>query len=160
MSRYDYQPRNHPIVLLITGLLLLARVNCFAQVECFAKSDTAFDSSVFTIAEYQFDTTVFTVVEQPPEFPGGSGALTEYLLKNVRYPPEARKATTKNRVYTSFIVEVDGTLTNVRILRGLGYGCDEEAMRVIQRMSRWQPGKQSGRAVRVKYNLPIAFTLE
>ena len=151
MSRHDYRSMSHPILLLIINLLLWASIDCSAQ------SDTAFDSSVFTIAEYQFDTTVFTVVEHPPEFPGGSGALTEYLLKNVQYPPEAKKAISKDRVYVSFIVEVDGTRTNIQILKGLGYGCDEEAVRVVQAMPRWVPGRQSGKPIRVKYNLPIPF---
>lgn len=82
------------------------------------------------------------------------------MLRNVRYPAEAQKARVKGRVFTSFVVEIDGRLTNACILRGLGYGCDEEAVRVIKAMPRWKPGSQSGRPIRVKYNLPVLFGVD
>ena len=100
---------------------------------------------------------VFTVVENQPEFPGGLIALTNYLQQNVKYPPEAQKAGIKGRVYVSFIVEKDGSLTDIQLMKGLGYGCNEEAIRVVNAMPKWQPGTQSGRPVRVRYNLPIEF---
>ena len=106
------------------------------------------------------DTTVYTVVEKQPEFPGGRQALENYLLATVRYPPEAQKAGVKGRVFVSFVIEPDGTITHIQLLKGLGYGCDEEAIRVINAMPCWAPGGQSGRPLRVKYNLPVLFGID
>ena len=103
---------------------------------------------------------LFVVVEQQPEYPGGMDALRTFLTKNLNYPRSAANASISGRVFVSFVVNTDGSLTDVQVLKGIGFGCDEEAIRVIQKMPHWRPGKQSGRAVRVKYNLPIAFALE
>ncbi|QMW00914.1 energy transducer TonB [Spirosoma foliorum] len=102
----------------------------------------------------------FVTVEQQPEYPGGMSALINFLGKNLNYPRQAASAGVSGRVFVSFIVNTDGSLTDIQILKGIGFGCDEEALRVMNKMPHWKPGKQSGRAVRVKYNLPIAFTLE
>ena len=103
---------------------------------------------------------VFIMVEQQPQYPGGMEALRQFLSNNLSYPRQATSAGVSGRVFVSFVVNTDGSLTDVQVLKGIGFGCDEEAMRVVQKMPRWRPGKQSGRAVRVKYNLPISFTLE
>lgn len=103
---------------------------------------------------------VFVAVEQEPQFPGGTTALSDYLQKNLRYPAEASRANIAGRVFLSFVVNADGSLTDVQVLKGLGFGTDEEALRVIKAMPRWKPGRQAGRAVRVKFNLPITFRLE
>ncbi|ADB39528.1 energy transducer TonB [Spirosoma linguale] len=102
----------------------------------------------------------FLTVEQQPEYPGGMDALRTFLGKNLNYPRPAASAGVSGRVYVSFIVNTDGSLTDLNILKGIGFGCDEEALRVMRKMPNWRPGKQSGRAVRVKYNIPISFTLE
>ena len=103
---------------------------------------------------------IFTVVEQMPEFPGGMNRLAEYLATNIRYPQLARESGIQGRVFINFVVEADGSVTNVRVIRSLGGGCDEEAMRVVRNMPRWTPGRQRGRAVRVSYNLPVNFRLQ
>ncbi|GAB3910806.1 hypothetical protein GCM10028803_50920 [Larkinella knui] len=103
---------------------------------------------------------IFTVVEQNPEFPGGLAAMGQFLQKNLRYPPAASRANISGRVFVSFVVNTDGSIQDVTVLKGLGFGTDEEAMRVVKAMPKWRPGKQSGRPVRVKYNLPINFQLE
>jgi periplasmic protein TonB len=103
---------------------------------------------------------IFTVVEQQPEFNGGTKAMYEYLGKNIRYPAAAQRANVAGKVFVSFVVNTDGSIQDVQVLKGLGFGTDDEAVRVVKSMPRWRPGKQSGRAVRVKYNLPISFTLE
>jgi len=103
---------------------------------------------------------VFTVVEQQPEFPGGTTEMYKYLSKNIKYPSAASRANVSGRVFLSFVVNTDGSIQDVSVLKGLGFGCDEEAIRVVKAMPKWKPGKQSGRAVRVKYNLPINFQLE
>ncbi len=102
----------------------------------------------------------FLRVEQQPEFPGGMAALSSYLNKSLRYPNGAVQAGIQGKVYISFVVNTDGSLTDIQTLKGIGFGCDEEALRVIRQMPRWKPGKQSGRAVRVRFSLPVAFTLE
>lgn len=83
-----------------------------------------------------------------------------FLGKNLTYPRSAASAGVGGKVFVSFVVNTDGSLTDIQVLKGIGFGCDEEAVRVINKMPHWKPGKQSGRAVRVKYNLPITFTLE
>ena len=103
---------------------------------------------------------IFTVVEQQPEFPGGMSALGQFLGKNIRYPAAAQRANVSGRVFVSFVVNTDGSIQDVQTLKGLGFGTDEEAVRVVKSMPKWRSGKQSGRPVRVKFNLPINFTLE
>ena len=110
------------------------------------------------IASRQDD--VFITVEQQPQYPGGMDALRIFLTRNLNYTRSSANAGVSGRVFVSFVVNTDGTLADVQVLKGIGFGCDEEAVRVIQKMPHGKPGKQSGRAVRVKYNLPIAFTLE
>ncbi len=102
----------------------------------------------------------FVVVEQNPDFPGGQAGLRDYLQRNLRYPAAASRASVMGKVYLSFVVNTDGSLTDIQIMKGIGYGCDEEALRVLKAMPRWKPGRQSGRAVRVKFTLPITFMLE
>ncbi len=103
---------------------------------------------------------IFTVVEQMPEFPGGQAAMMNFIATNIRYPPMARESGIQGRVFVNFVVEPDGSVTNVNVLRGIGGGCDEEAIRVVQAMPKWTPGRQRGRAVRVSFNLPVRFTLQ
>lgn len=105
-------------------------------------------------------TEPFVTVEQYPEYPGGLEAMRTFLGKNLHYPTAASAAGVGGKVYVSFVVNIDGSLTDIQVLKGIGFGCDEEALRVIQKMPRWKPGKQSGQTVRVKYNLPIVFALE
>ena len=102
---------------------------------------------------------IFTIVEQMPEFPGGEEKLFEYLGKNIKYPSMARENGITGTVYVTFVVEGNGEISDVKKLRGIGGGCDEEAMRVVKAMPSWKAGKQNGKSVRVQYNLPIKFTL-
>jgi protein TonB len=102
----------------------------------------------------------FLFVEQSPEFTGGNAAMGEFLRKNLRYPAEAVRANVQGRVFISFVVGSDGKIENVQTLKGIGFGCDEEAERVIKMMPRWKPGRQSGTPVRVKFNLPVVFQME
>lgn len=99
-------------------------------------------------------------VEQMPEYAGGVAALSKFLQKNLRYPNPAASAGISGKVYVQFVVGQDGAISKVDILKGLGFGCDEEAERVIKLMPHWSAGKQSGRAVSVKFTLPINFQLE
>ena len=103
---------------------------------------------------------IFMVVESMPEFPGGEGALHQYLAENIKYPQMAKESGIQGRVFVTFVVERDGRVTDVKVIRGIGGGCDEEAIRVVQGMPKWTPGKQRGKPVRVQFNLPVKFTLQ
>ena len=103
---------------------------------------------------------IFTVVESMPEFKGGMAQLYTYLGNNIKYPVMAKESGIQGKVYVTFVVERDGSITDVRVLRGIGGGCDEEAIRVVAGMPSWKPGKQRGKPVRVQYNLPVRFTLQ
>ncbi len=103
---------------------------------------------------------VFLSVEENPEYPGGPAKLLEYVQKNLKYPMMARESDIQGRVFVGFVVEKDGSISNVRVLRGIGGGCDEEAVRVVQSLPKFKPGKQRGNPVRVQYTLPIVFKLQ
>ena len=103
---------------------------------------------------------IFDVVEQQPSFPGGQGALLAWLNQNIHYPPVAEENGIQGRVVVSFVVEPDGSISNVQVVRGVDPSLDKEAVRVTKAMPKWQPGKQNGQAVRVKYNLPVTFKLQ
>ncbi|MEI6455018.1 MAG: energy transducer TonB [bacterium] len=103
---------------------------------------------------------IFTVVEEQPGYPGGEESRIKFLQDNIKYPEEAKELGIQGKVFVTFVVEVDGSITDVRVLRGIGGGCDEEAIRVVKAMPKWVPGKQRGVPVRVQFNLPIKFTLQ
>jgi protein TonB len=102
---------------------------------------------------------VFTVVEKMPTFPGGEKKMAKFIKKNIKHPPAAYKEGRAGICYITFIVEIDGSLSGIRVLKGASGGADldEEALRVIKLMPKWKPGKQNGHIVRVVYNLPIRF---
>ncbi|WP_343530581.1 TonB family protein [Pedobacter sp.] len=101
----------------------------------------------------------FVSLENPPKFPGGINDFYKFLGDNIKYPEEAAKQDIEGNVFVSFIVEKDGSLNDIKIDKGLGYGTDEEAVRILKLSPKWNPGTQNGKAVRVKYNLPIKFSL-
>ena len=103
---------------------------------------------------------VFDVVEQMPSYPGGMGALMQYLSSNIKYPAIAEENGIQGRVICTFVVERDGSITDVRIAKSVDPSLDKEAMRVVSKMPKWIPGKQNGSAVRVKYTLPVTFRLQ
>ena len=103
---------------------------------------------------------VYQIVEEMPQYPGGEDALMDYVSKNVVYPSEAQEKGISGRVFVGFIVEKDGSVSNVKVLRGIGGGCDEEAVRVLSGLPKWKPGKQDGKPVRVSYQMPINFKLQ
>ena len=94
-----------------------------------------------------------------PEFPGGEMKLLEYIAMNVKYPDIARQKGISGRVFVTFIVEPDGSISNVGILKGIGSSCDQEAYRVVKAMPKWKPGEKDGKKVRVSYMLPVNFML-
>jgi len=133
--------------IALIALVFAATQNCFSQ-----NSD-----SLKTNKE---DT--FTITEVMPEYPGGADAMIKFLQENIKYPKTARKKNKQGTVYITFVVEKDGSIAEARVLRGVTDApeLDEEALRVVNLMPTWKPGTQSGRKVRVQYNIPIKFTLK
>ena len=105
------------------------------------------------------ENVIFTVVEIDPEFPGGMEAMYKFFQDNIRYPKEAKRKNISGKVYITFVVEKDGSISNPRILRDIGGGCGAEAIRVATMMPKWTPGQQRHRSVRVQFNLPVNFEL-
>ena len=103
---------------------------------------------------------IFQIVEEMPAYPGGDQKLMEFIAKGIKYPQIARETGIQGRVFVGFVIEPDGSVSNVKVLRGIGGGCDEEAMRVVKSIPKWKPGKQRGKAVRVSYMLPVNFKLQ
>lgn len=103
------------------------------------------------------DDAVYQVVSDQPQFPGGMQAMMKFISENRKYPAEAKAKDIHGKVIVAFVVERDGSLSNVKIRRGIGYGCDEEAIRLIKSMPKWTPGKNGGKAVRVSFMLPVTF---
>ncbi len=112
------------------------------------------------IAEPQPPQEVYTVVEQMPEFPGGQSSMMDFIREHLIYPTMAKENGVQGKVICSFIVGKDGAVYGETISRGIGSGCDQEALRVIHKMPRWKPGMQNGIPVNVKFNLPINFKLQ
>lgn len=103
--------------------------------------------------------SIFTTVEKMPEYKGGIRALGEYLNKNLKFPSQAQRAGVGGKVFVSFVVMGDGSISQLSVSKGIGFGCDEEALRVVSKMPNWIPGKQSGRPVSVRFTLPITFQI-
>ncbi|PLW96462.1 MAG: energy transducer TonB [Marinilabiliales bacterium] len=102
---------------------------------------------------------IFVIVESMPEYPGGINALYQYISDQIHYPVMAKELGIQGKVFVTFVIETDGSVSGVEVLRGIGGGCDEEAIRVVNSLPKWKPGKQRGVPVRVRYNLPVKFTL-
>ena len=113
-----------------------------------------------TIEKVAEDVEIFGMVEEMPSFPGGEVKLVEYIAKNLNYPQEAIEKGIEGRVFVGFIIDVDGSVTDVKLLRGIGGGCDEEAIRVIKSLPKWRPAKQNGVFSRVSYQIPVNFKLD
>ncbi len=108
----------------------------------------------------EVSTKVFDVVEEMPSFPGGQGALMAFLSSNIKYPVVAQENGVQGRVIVGFVVERDGSISDVKVMRSVDPSLDREAQRVVKAMPKWKPGKQNGSAVRVKYTVPVVFRLQ
>lgn len=113
-----------------------------------------------TEAQAQGKDKVYDIVEVMPQYPGGMPELMQYLAKNIKYPIQAQKKGIEGRVTVRFIVEKDGSISNVTVVRHIHPLLDKEAMRVIKAMPKWSPGMLNGKPVRVKFNIPVAFRLK
>lgn len=110
--------------------------------------------------KHEEENKVFDIVEQQPLFPGGPAALMKYLSENTKYPVVAQENGVQGRVTVQFVVEKDGSISDVHVLRGVDPSLDKEAVRVVKSMPRWTPGKQNGITVRVNYRVPVLFRLQ
>lgn len=123
-----------------------------------ARSEARADSLVYITPQREDDNQLFGVVEQMPSFPGGDKVLMEYLKRELVYPKELRNSGVHGRVIVTFAIEKDGRISSAKVVRSLHPALDAEALRVVNKMPHWIPGKQMGKAVRVKYTLPITFS--
>jgi protein TonB len=122
--------------------------------------EVIFDEPVEEVVKEEADEdAIFTVVEQQAEFPGGFEALGKFLSKNMKYPAVARRMGVEGSVFVSFVIDKEGKISDLQVIKGISAECDKEAMRVIQLMPPWKPGKQNGKAVRCRFVLPIKFKL-
>lgn len=122
--------------------------------------ETVIEDIVFEEApEEEVADEIFDIVEDQPSPPGGMGAFYKFVGKSMKYPNQARRMGIEGRVFVQFVVDKDGTLTDIKAVKGIGAGCDEEAVRVLKSAPKWKPGKQRGRPVKVRMILPITFKL-
>ena len=143
-------------IVLVLAFTASPMVQSIAQVD--KASDQPKEIKEISHSEQQ-EEDVFMVVEVMPKFPGGEEARINYMVNNIKYPQSARESGKQGTVYVSYVVEKDGDITNVHVLRGFDKDCDAEAVRVIKNMPNWEPGQQRGKQVRVQYNMPIKFSL-
>jgi len=127
----------------------------FSQFNVFSQDENNVDS---ISTKTRKSDSVF--VDILPQYPGGTEALYRFIADNIKYPEKAKNASVEGKVYASFVIEQDGSVGEMKILKGIGYGCDEETLRVIAMMPNWTPGMQNNKAVRVQMNLPVSFKLE
>ncbi len=125
-----------------------------------AAVDEAAPAAVQEVIEVEETKPVFTIVEEMPSFPGGDAERNKFLAENINYPQQALENSIQGTVYVSFVVDSKGNVTDVKLLRGIGGGCDEEAVRVVKMMPQWHPGKQNGKQVRVLFNMPVYFKIQ
>ncbi len=128
------------------------------SIETFNISGSLFET-LLDVATSKED-TVYQIVEEMPVFPGGEQAMMKFVAENINYPQEAKDKEIAGRVFVSFVVEKDGSVDEVKVMRGIGGGCDEEVVRVVKAMPKWKPGKQDGKPVRVNYMMPFNFKLD
>ena len=150
--------RRSPIKFSVSALTVkLTGMNTEPLEDYCAKRDINY--KIIEQPQAPTDTLKWVFVEKMPAFPGGEQGLLDFIGTNVRYPEEAKKQGISGKVFVGFVVETDGSVSNVKVLQGIGGGCDEEAVRVVKMMPNWIPGEASGEKVRVMYMIPINFRL-
>lgn len=146
-------------VLAVVPLMAVLLVAGCKPAQAAGDDSVAAAAAVGNDMEVGVTDSVYTVVEVDPEFPGGYEGLYKYLAESIVYPEQAKKEGIKGRVIVRFVVEKDGTVSHAEVLRGIGGGCDEEVLRIVNAMPKWKPGRVKGEAVRVQYQLPVTFSL-
>lgn len=130
------------------------------EIEIDTEADAETVVETFEVVEEVVEEEIFTIVEDMPTFPGGDAKMMEYLRDNIKFPPAAKANGISGKVYVNFTVAKDGSIVDIKILRGVHELLDKEAIRVVKSFPKWKPGKQRGKAVKVSYNLPINFVLQ
>lgn len=125
-------------------LFLIMFFMAFVSVNAYSQSDDS-------------DNEVYSMVDERAQFPGGQNEMLKYLQENLQYPEDAKANNVHGRVIVKFIVERDGSLSDIKVMKGIGSGCNEEAIRLIQSMPKWKPGKNKGKEVRVSMMVPVNF---
>jgi TonB family protein len=143
-------------ISVVNGSMLFASGNLQQD----KKEKNSKKSSVSTTLQKDEKEKIFTYVDQMPSFPGGDEGLYSFISKNIVYPETAQKAAVEGKVYVQFVIDIDGSVTDVKTQKRIGAGCDEEAVRVVKLMPKWIPGKNKGIAVKVRISLPIKFALK
>jgi protein TonB len=147
-------------LFILSGLMVKAQQQP-SQKPKDQNADVIIDSPMDTSKNVPYDPyRIFTSVEQVPEFPGGIAKFFEYIGKNIRYPDEARRKNIQGKVFIGFVVEKDGSLSDIKILRSASPDLDAEAIRLLKNCPHWKPGVQNGRPVRVAYAMPIVFQIK
>jgi periplasmic protein TonB len=146
--------------ILITITIILSFAVAKAQVNTAKTTDTASKSSGVTITTVDSTGKIFTAVEYEPTFKGGITAFYNFLRGNMHYPEKAKRNNIQGKVFISFVVEKDGSLTNIKVSKGVSEDLDAEALRVIKASPNWNPGTQNGKPVRVAYTMPLSFALQ
>ena len=148
----------------ITCLTLLSMIACLLSTGNSQAAKIRLQLQTVVITEtgisLSADTTVFTVCSEMPKYPGGETKLLSYLTENIKYPVKSIEKKEQGRVIVDFIVEKDGSLSNIHVLKSITPRLDAEAIRVVKSMPKWIPGKQRGKSVRVKYTCPIIFKMK
>ncbi len=144
-------------IILIFGIALVASCTLFKKKEL--NTETPIQDIVVIETDESDEEAIYVVVETMPEFPGGIDSMMAYLGRTISYPEKARKKGIEGKVYVQFIVQKDGSLSDIKVIKGIGGGCDEEAISAIENMPNWTPGKQRGKPVPVRIVQPINFRL-
>ena len=147
----------------VLAVLLVANVRVSAQES--AKTDEkVYEFKTTEITDVKIkkvdNDSIYQIVEVMPEFPGGMDQMAKFLSENIKYPEEAKDKGVSGRVFISYVIEKDGSVSSAKVMRGIGGGCDEEALRVVNAVPKWKPGLMKGKPVRVNYMLPVNFKLD
>ncbi len=161
MAKYVCKNKSELVIEYYIKNLITSQISSYT--ETYTDSVNFREKKAFTtfpdLKKFSADNVVFTVVEVMPVYPGGEEERIKFLSSNVKYPEDAKKKGIQGTVFVTFVIEEDGSVGDVKVLRGIGGGCDEEAVRVVKMMPKWTPGRQSGKVVRVQFNMPLRFTL-
>ncbi|BDD11569.1 protein TonB (plasmid) [Fulvitalea axinellae] len=152
------QPIQQPKIEIVSEEEELPEIEVDFEVD-FEEDDVVEEVEFVDEGDEEAEEAPFDIVEHQADFPGGIGKFYKFVKKNLKYPSQARRMGTEGKVYIQFVVERDGSLTNIKVMKPIGGGCDEEAIRVLKSSPRWNPGKQRGRPVRVRRVIPIVFKL-
>lgn len=164
----EVQPPPPPPPPQVVEVLNIVDDDVEIEYELFIEETDVTDDMVIDVApvistqeeEEEEETQVFFIVEDMPEFPGGELALRQFIANAIKYPVIAQENGIQGRVYVTFVVNTDGSITDARIARGVDPSLDKEALRVVNTLPKWKPGKQRGKPVRVSYTVPINFVLQ